>query len=301
MTMTRKLTVWGRRIPIFAVVVAAFLAVAAPAMARPPENCYPNCFPPQPSDHDGTAAFHYLKNVLTGQKLADLYIDHHIPMGPVVIGACSRSDFGGAGCESESFNSTLDIHLVGIAGTALDGVTRDYVISNVPTRIEAACPHPRVGVIPSNLESVSGAITGDSLLEVLEVKAGRDQGLAVSPGTAEVTLVRVCSNNGLLQCDSRAQCGGGICDVTYNFLNSYAVTFQIHWKGAAAGLLDGLEGTFIDVADMTTGVPASSLTGTDTIPTLSSWGIVALALTLATVGSLILLRRRSARSHPATS
>jgi hypothetical protein len=154
-----------------------------------------------------------------------------LPPGTTIILApihqafiCRTSGCGTAGGplggEVENFSSTAVFQLSGTG--ALSGWTRTVT---VPLGVQIATAPRTLGApvqtFATNMERISGAITGDPDFALFQVNGGTASGFS-SPGST--TLTRL---------------SGGAFNVNSTFNVGYSITF----KGAAGGHLAGFEGT----------------------------------------------------------
>lgn len=134
-------------------------------------------------------------------------------------GSCGTPG-GPLGGEVENFTSTAVFQLSGTG--ALSGWTRTVT---VPLSVQVATaprtPGASVQTFATNMERISGAITGDPDFDLFQVNGGTASGFS-SPGST--TLTRLT---------------GGAFNVDSVFNVGYSITFQ----GAAGGHLAGYEGT----------------------------------------------------------
>jgi hypothetical protein len=167
-----------------------------------------------------------------------------LPPGTTIILAPIHRDFicrtgpchvsgGPLGGEVENFTSTAVFQLSGTG--ALSGWTRTVT---VPLTVQVATAPRSAGssvqTFATNMERISGAITGDPDFDLFQVNGGTASGFS-SPGST--TLTRLSS---------------GAFNVNSTFNVGYSITFQ----GAAGGHLAGFEGTTDGTVNMSaTAIP----------------------------------------------
>jgi hypothetical protein len=139
-------------------------------------------------------------------------------------------------------------------------------------------PNDATQTFNTEILDLSGNVTAETdcnLFDDLTIRAGRDQGLPASLG--QTTL-------------SQSGTGGDWAVDSF-----FDVWYEIEYVGDPNGPIAGMSGTTL--GNVTMGTVGATVPAR--IPALSAWGMAALVLLLMVLAG-IMLRRRAARSGPAT-
>ena len=172
---------------------------------------------------------------------------------------------GSLGGHFQCFEATLDLTVTGTGDLA--GYSRHL---SVPISCEIHTgprnPGDPVQAFAALIYRLQGELFGDPDFCTFRVTAGTDYGL---PSPGEMTLTEL---------------GGGLYDID----SFFDVSYRIEFEGCPGSPLDGYAGATTSTVRWQQGAGGEA----ESIPTLSEWGIILLALSLLAAGTIAIIRKR---------